>query len=386
MRPSAWAVFALCLLGSTCGTTTTAAEIGFDYVVSTVVLNTVVGSMNKISTVSRQIGAMCANALYFNASVVESATMKVVQAAAVTSGDNGAVLATYAGFVKSQAYYRYRYMQDDAYDGDGRLLASRGNMTVTFGKYVKGMGVLKNEHYMSLGQCKQKGFDDCAVEVACDALGEPVDGAATRTYEYDCTKAHWFQSIISHKERRWTTIYKMDSGDGSGLGVSAAEPLYDYEGKLRGSAGSDIGLGTLGAIMRKALANWYDDAAAAFDYPGLRTYVVDADLRVVAASNALSEDEYLVHGPNSTDAALASAIAAVAPEGVVQGGTLVVDGADFVYVEAIPFATDVAAPPPGATGRSAAESGRRVGLRWRSGAASRRRRGRPAPRAPTTRP
>ena len=103
MRPSAWAVFALCLLGSTCGTTTTAAEIGFDYVVSTVVLNTVVGSMNKISTVSRQIGAMCANALYFNASVVESATMKVVQAAAVTSGDNGAVLATYAGFVKSRA-------------------------------------------------------------------------------------------------------------------------------------------------------------------------------------------------------------------------------------------------------------------------------------------
>ena len=64
MRPSAWAVFALCLLGSTCGTTTTAAEIGFDYVVSTVVLNTVVGSMNKISTVSRQIGAMCANALH----------------------------------------------------------------------------------------------------------------------------------------------------------------------------------------------------------------------------------------------------------------------------------------------------------------------------------
>ena len=109
---------------------------------------------------------------------------------------------------------------------------------------------------------------------------------------------------------------------------------------MRGSAGSDIGLGTLGAIMRKALANWYDDAAAAFEYPGLRTYVFDDNLRVVAASGALSEDEYLVYGPNSTDAALASAIAAVAPEGVVQSGTLVVDGTDFVYVEAIPFATD----------------------------------------------
>ncbi|KAH8083955.1 hypothetical protein JL720_8199 [Aureococcus anophagefferens] len=346
----------LLVLCGVVGADDASAEIGFDFVMATVVGATLVQALDFVSSQSTQLAYASRNGLLFNGTVAETTTMKTLMATAQNLGalPRGTraralersrpfparernVLAIYAGFDADHAYYAYAYLREDFYKSSGARAASAGNLTVTLGKNVKGKGKLDAEKYVSRGRCDDFDYDLCAVAFTSDALGEPVD--ALKTTKFDCTTTHWFRSSVKYKTPRWTTPYAMPADVAAGVGYTIAAPLFDAEGKLRGAAGADVGLSRVSEIIAATARTWWREDLGAYDPKGLFFYVVDADLRVVASSvgpRVAPADDLFHYAPNSSNALVANGSAAYVA-GVVAGDLRVVNGT-FTYVSALDFA------------------------------------------------
>ena len=263
-----------------------AAEIGYDYMIATLGVQNFARALDAVMAFASAPMYAVANGLMFNGTVLEANALKVVQAAFAAGG--GAMLATHVGFDSRAAYYRYRVVD--------------GTSTVTVGADVRGKGVLEAHAYLG-SACEALDASTCAQEFVADAVGDPT-GTALRTVAFDATETHWFRSVRRSREPRWTSIYAM-ADDATGFGVTAAVPLVDATGALRGVAGGDVGLDAVSDVLRATLDVWRDGNGTF--YRDLLLYVVDASLRVIGTSaGPLLDGADLVYGPNATDAVVAS--------------------------------------------------------------------------------
>ncbi|KAH8075941.1 hypothetical protein JL720_10400 [Aureococcus anophagefferens] len=287
----------LLVLCGVVGADDASAEIGFDFVMATVVGATLVQALDFVSSQSTQLAYASRNGLLFNGTVAETTTMKTLMATAQNLGalprgtrarpfsplisdersSLGAldarvlcernVLAIYAGFDADR--HAYAYLREDFYKSSGARAASAGNLTVTLGKNVKGKGKLDAEN------------------------------------------------SVKYKTPRWTTPYAMPADVAAGVGYTIAAPLR-RRGQAAGAAGADVGLSRVSEIIAATARTWWREDLGAYDPKGLFFYVVDADPRV--ASNALVA--------NGSAAYVA---------GVVAGDLRVVNGT-FTYVISLDFA------------------------------------------------
>ncbi|KAH8073422.1 hypothetical protein JL721_2714 [Aureococcus anophagefferens] len=272
----------LLVLCGVVGADDASAEIGFDFVMATVVGATLVQALDFVSSQSTQLAYASRNGLLFNG------TRRIAACGAQR-------LAIYAGFDADHAYYAYAYLREDFYKSSGARAAHAGNLTVTLGKNVKGKG-LDAEKYVSRGRCDDFDYDLCAVAFTSDALGEPVD--ALKTTKFDCTTTHWFRSSVKYKTPR-----------------------------------------RVSEIIAATARTWWRDDLGAYDPKGLffssptPTCASSASSRRARVAPA---DDLFHYAPNSSNALVANGTAAYVA-GVVAGDLRVVNGT-FTYVISLDFA------------------------------------------------